>query len=71
MDSKKIGTFKEFLKEQRQKKINEARVNIECDWWDDYEIAEIPNEVDIKNETAIKEALNTSNKKIIISYKLV
>lgn len=34
MDSKRIGTFKEFLKEQRQKRINEAKVNIECDWWD-------------------------------------
>lgn len=34
MESKRIGTFKEFLKEQRQKKIYEANVNIECDWWD-------------------------------------
>ena len=32
--SKRIGTFKQFLNEQRQKKINEANVNIECDWWD-------------------------------------
>ena len=34
MESKKIGTFKQFLNEQRQKKINEEKVNIECDWWD-------------------------------------
>ena len=34
MESKKIGTFKEFLKEQSVKKINEARVSLEVDWWD-------------------------------------
>lgn len=34
MESKKIGTFKQFLKEQRVKKINEARVSLEVDWWD-------------------------------------
>ena len=34
MESKKIGTFKQFLHQQRVKKINEAKVNIECDWWD-------------------------------------
>lgn len=32
---KRIGTFKDFLKEQRQKKLNEAQVNIECAWWDE------------------------------------
>ena len=32
--SKRIGTFKQFLNEQRQKKINEARVSLEVDWWD-------------------------------------
>jgi len=32
---KRIGTFKDFLKEQRQKKLNEAQINIECAWWDD------------------------------------
>ena len=35
MESKKIGTFKEFLKEQSVKKINEARVSLEVDWWDE------------------------------------
>ena len=35
MDSKKIGTFKEFLKEQRQKKINEQKLSIEIAWWDE------------------------------------
>lgn len=34
MESKKIGTFKQFLKEQRVKKINEERVSLEVDWWD-------------------------------------
>ena len=34
MGSKRIGTFKKFLSQQRMKKINEANVNIECDWWD-------------------------------------
>ena len=34
MESKKIGTFKQFLKEQSVKKINEARVSLEIDWWD-------------------------------------
>ena len=32
--SKRVGTFKEFLKEQSVKKINEARVSLEIDWWD-------------------------------------
>ena len=35
MDSKRIGTFKEFLKEQSVKKINEARVSLEIEWWDE------------------------------------
>lgn len=33
--SKRIGTFKQFLKEQSVKKINEARVSLEVDWWDE------------------------------------
>lgn len=32
--SKRVGTFKQFLKEQSVKKINEARVSLEIDWWD-------------------------------------
>lgn len=35
MESKKIGTFKQFLNEQRQRKINEARVSLEIEWWDE------------------------------------
>lgn len=35
MESKKIGTFKQFLKEQSVKKINEARVSLEIEWWDE------------------------------------
>ena len=35
MEGKKIGTFKEFLKEQSVKKINEARVSLEIEWWDE------------------------------------
>ena len=35
MEGKKIGTFKEFLKEQSVKKINEARVALEIEWWDE------------------------------------
>ena len=35
MDSKRIGTFKQFLNEQRLKKINEARVSLEIEWWDE------------------------------------
>ena len=34
MESKKIRNFKQFLHQQRQKRINEAKVNIECEWWD-------------------------------------
>lgn len=33
--SKRIGTFKQFLKEQSVKKINEARVSLEIEWWDE------------------------------------
>lgn len=32
--SKRIGTFKQFLKEQRIQRLNEAKVSIECEWWD-------------------------------------
>ena len=35
MESKRIGTFKEFLKEQSVKKINEVRVSLEIEWWDE------------------------------------
>ena len=35
MESKRIGTFKQFLKEQSVKKINEARVSLEIEWWDE------------------------------------
>jgi len=34
MESKRIGTFKQFLRQQRQQKINEARVSLEVEWWD-------------------------------------
>jgi len=46
--SKRIGTFKEFLNEQRQKKINEANVNIECDWWDSC-IVEVMQELETES----------------------
>lgn len=36
MDSAKIGTFKQFLKQQKQKKINEANtVSVSVEWWDE------------------------------------
>lgn len=46
MESKKIGTFKEFLKEQSVKKINEARVSLEIEWWDEciVEVMQILND---------------------------
>lgn len=46
MDSKRIGTFKQFLKEQNVKKINEARVSLEVDWWDEgiVEVMQILND---------------------------
>lgn len=34
MKSKRIGTFKQFLSQQRRERINEANVNIECDFWE-------------------------------------
>lgn len=46
--SKRIGTFKQFLNEQRQKKINEANVNIECDWWDSC-IVEVMQELETES----------------------
>ena len=44
--SKRIGTFKQFLKEQSVKKINEARVSLEVDWWDEgiVEVMQILND---------------------------
>jgi len=39
----------------------------ECDWWDDHEVTRIPDSVDITNESALNEALNSpSNRKITI-----
>ncbi|ORX83563.1 Metallo-hydrolase/oxidoreductase [Anaeromyces robustus] len=39
----------------------------ECDWWDEHEVIRIPESVDITNEEAINEALNSSsNRKITI-----
>ena len=32
--SKRIGTFKQFLKEQKQQRLNEAKVSLEVEWWD-------------------------------------
>ena len=46
--SKRIGTFKQFLNEQRVKKINEANVNIECDWWDSC-IVEVMQELETES----------------------
>lgn len=34
MGSKRIGTFKQFLKEQKSQRLNEARVSLEIEWWD-------------------------------------
>lgn len=47
MDSKKIGTFKQFLKEQNQKKINEQKLEIQCDFWDS---AQVEVMQDLKDE---------------------
>lgn len=33
--SKRIGPFKQFLKEQKIQKLNEAKVSLEIDWWDE------------------------------------
>lgn len=32
--SKRIGTFKQFLKEQKIQRLNEAKVSLEVEWWD-------------------------------------
>ena len=32
--SKRIGTFKQFLREQKVQKLNEAKVSLEVEWWD-------------------------------------
>ena len=34
MESKRIGTFKQFLKEQKMKKLNEEKLSLEIKWWD-------------------------------------
>lgn len=45
MDNKRIKTFKGFLSQQRQKKINESKVSIECQFWDDAQV-EIMQEIE-------------------------
>lgn len=60
MGSKRIGTFKKFLSQQRLMKINEANVNIECDWWDQA-IIEVLQEIE-------KECNGCLDWKTIIQY---
>lgn len=43
--SKRIGSFKEFLEEQRQKRLEENRVSISCDFWDQA-IVEVLQEIE-------------------------
>lgn len=45
MNSKRIGTFKEFLKEKRTQALNEANVSIECEWWEEC-IVEVMQKLD-------------------------
>ena len=45
MKSKRIGSFKKFLSKQRMKEINEANVNIACDFWDQA-IVEVLQEIE-------------------------
>ena len=33
--SKRIGSFKNFLQQQNKQRLNEARVSLEIEWWDD------------------------------------
>ena len=35
MNSKRVGTFKQFLKQQNKRQVNEARVSLEIEWWDE------------------------------------
>ena len=35
MNSKRLGTFREFLKQQRIKQLKEQKVTLEIEWWDD------------------------------------
>ena len=34
MKIRKLGTFEEWLKEEKKKRLNESNVSIEVDWWD-------------------------------------
>ena len=43
--SKRIGTFKQFLKLQRQKRLLENNVSISCDFWDEA-IVEVLQEIE-------------------------
>ncbi len=45
MASNRIGTFKQFLKEQRQKRLLENNVSISCDFWDEA-IVEVLQEIE-------------------------
>ena len=45
--SKRIGTFKQFLKEQKIQRLNEARVSLEIEWW---ETAQVEVLQDLKDE---------------------
>ncbi|KAG4084441.1 Metallo-hydrolase/oxidoreductase [Neocallimastix lanati (nom. inval.)] len=77
------ATIKEIYSEEKNKKaivfcplglknwfigigIPEDQVT-ECDWWDDNEVSIIPDTVDITDEEALNNALNATDRKIIIS----
>lgn len=35
MDRKRIGSFQQYWKEQRELKLLKENINIEIDWWDE------------------------------------
>ena len=45
--SKRIGSFKQFLKDQRLKKLNENKLHVEVEWWDQC-ILEVFQELEIE-----------------------
>ena len=45
MNSKRLGTFKEFLQKQREKRLLENNVSISCDFWDEC-IVEVMQEIE-------------------------
>ena len=74
--SKRIGTFKQFLKEQKQMKLNEERLSLEIEWWDAAQVEVMQDLADECNgfldyDTLVKFVKNKFQSKNNVCFSIV